>query len=77
MTSFLQTIGNDSGQMVENVLATGVALYAYDKILKEKFMSPNDGEWEHLVKQTAVVAGVNFAVDAARQNGWIPNLFGK
>lgn len=75
MTSFLATIGNDGGQMAENVIATGAALYVYDKFLKEKFMSTTDGEWEHLAKQTAVVAGVNWTVDYARQNGWIPKLF--
>jgi len=77
MTSFLSNVANDGGQMAENVLATGAALYVYDSFLKEKFMNPNDGEWAHLAKQTAVVAGVNWSVDFARQNGWIPNLFGK
>ena len=76
MTSFLAGIERSGGNVIEDAMATAAALWVYDNFLKEKMMDVNDPAWMHLAKQTGVVVACNELVQFARNNGWIPHIFG-
>ena len=55
---------------------TAGILFILDHVLKDQITSPDDGDFVHLVKQTAVTIGINEAVHYATTGTiMLPTIF--